>query len=128
MAGEANEVVFDSIRNDLAVVGLTLKELAGRVIDEEISSYPLFIASQEFIDLGKPIFDRDVVQVNWFYNVSFLEDFLKKGLIKPEKVSSFKRTWGDPTEKACVFVITEEGGQFIFVPFDPDGEALENEA
>lgn len=122
MQDEASELILDSIRNDMAIVGKSLHTLAQRVIEEEISDYPVFVASQEYVDIGKPIFDRDVIHVNWFFNVSFLEDFVKKGLIQAEKVNQFKRTYGDASQKACVFVITEDTGQFVFVPYDPDSE------
>ncbi|MDX2246239.1 MAG: hypothetical protein SF052_05665 [Bacteroidia bacterium] len=122
MNEDVSEIVLDSIRNDMAVIGKSLHILAQRVIEEEISDYPIFVASQEYLDIGKPIFDRDVVHVNWFFNISFLEDFLRKGLINSDKTHQFKRTFGDPLKKACVFVITEESGQFVFVPYDPDAE------
>ncbi|MEZ4826115.1 MAG: hypothetical protein R3C61_07450 [Bacteroidia bacterium] len=125
MNEEPGEIILESIRNDMAVVGRSLYTLAQRVIEEEISDYPIFIASQDYVDIGKPIFDRDVVQVNWFFNVSFLEDFVKKGLIQAERANQFKRTFNDPSRKACVFVISEDTGRFVFVPYDPDEEEEE---
>ena len=114
---ETNELILESIRNDVATVAKELKMVAGRVIDEGISDYPIFIASQEMINIGKPMFDRDSVQLNWFFSATILEDFVHKGLITRTKMADFQRTFGDPREKACVFVIVGEEGQFVFVPY-----------
>ncbi len=113
-------IILESLNNDIALVGEQLKEIAQRVIDEGISDYPVFIASQEMVDIGKPIFDRDEVSVNWFFNASILEDFVRRDLVKRENLGRFQRTFGDPAEKACIFVITGMDGQFVFVPYEQD--------
>ena len=112
------EILIESIKSDFKIIESHLKEITQRVIDESISTHPIFIASQEMVDIGRPILDRNEVQVNWFFNVSIMEDFVRKGLIQSNKTSEFKRTHGDPLEKACIFVIVGEEGQFLFVPYD----------
>ena len=112
------EILIESIKSDFKIIESHLKEITQRIIDESISTYPIFIASQEMVNIGSPILDRNEIQVNWFFNVSILEDFVRKGLIQADKTAEFKRTHGDPMEKACIFVIVGEEGQFIFVPYD----------
>lgn len=113
-------IILESLNNDIALIGEQLKEIAQRVMDEGISEYPVFVASQEIIDIGKPIFDRDEVSVNWFFNASILEDFVRRDLVKRENLGRFQRAFGDPAEKACIFVIANESGQFVFVPYQQD--------
>ncbi len=110
-------MITESLRSDIIEVGDKLKEVARLVIAEGISNHPLFIASQDYIELGKPLFDKDSFTLNWFFNATILEDFIKRNLIRRDKVEEFKRTYGDPAERACIFVVHEEQGQFIFVPY-----------
>ncbi len=113
-------MLLESIQNDVAQVSDSLRVIAQRVIEEGISEYPVFIAAQDWVDLGKPIFDRDSVQLNWFFSASILEDFVRKDIVKTDKVKDFQKAYGDPMERACVFVLTPEVQQFIFVPYDVD--------
>jgi hypothetical protein len=120
MKNELNPTILESIQNDVAQVGDSLRVIAQRVIEEGISEYPVFVAAQEWVDVGKPIFDRDAVQLNWFFSASILEDFVRKNLVKADRVKDFQRAFGDPSERACIFVITPDVQQFIFVPYDVD--------
>lgn len=115
------EILIESIRNDVALVGPHLKAISERVISEQISDFPVFVAAQSIVDVGKPIFDRDSVQLNWFFNASILEEFIRREIVKPDRVAAFKRAFGDPLETACIFVVTPENAQFVFVPFAQEG-------
>ena len=117
MEEQSFDLIFESLQNDVAQVSPTLKQIAETIIDEGISEYPVFVATQELIDVGKPIFDREEVQLNWFFNASILEDFQRKDIVKGENLLEFKRAYGDPKEKACIFVITPEMAHFVFVPY-----------
>lgn len=114
---EVKDPALESLRNDIAQVGPHLMEIAGRVIDEGISEFPVFVASFEMVDIGKPIFDRDVVQLNWFFNASILEDFVRKNIVKKENLNRFQRVYGNPKEEACIFMITPDEAKFVFVPY-----------
>jgi hypothetical protein len=109
--------VLESLQNDLEQVGPTLQKLAQMVISEEISEYPIFVAAHQMVEIGKPVFDLDDVQVNWFFSISTMEEILQKGILKSENLNRFRRTYSDPAEKACIFVITEELAQIVFVPY-----------
>lgn len=120
---EVSELILESIRNDVAQIGPQLKVISQRVIDEAISEYPIYVASQEVIDIGRAIFDRDSIDLNWFFTATILEDFVHRGLINRTKLREFQNTFGDPKETACIFVITETGeGHFVFVSYEVDGE------
>ncbi len=116
---QSGDPILESLQNDIFQVGVSLKEIAHKVLDEGISEFPIFVASQEMVELGKHIFDRDSIQLNWFYYASFIEEFIKKQLILQENLSQFKRIYNNPREIACIFVIShEEDARFVFVPYD----------
>jgi len=117
---QLDPLVLESVQNDVAQIGESLRIISQRVVEEGISEYPVYIASQEWVDLGKPIFDRDSVQLNWFFNASILEDFVQKKIVRGDRIKDFQRTYGDPLKRACVFIVTPEVQQFVFVPYDLD--------
>lgn len=117
MEGKDPNLILESIQNDMAIVGQDLKAIAGQVIDQGISEYPVFIASQQLLDLGKPIFDPETAGLNWFFRATILEDLVQRDIINKSKVNEFRKALGDPQLNACVLVVREEGTQVVFVPF-----------
>lgn len=109
--------ILESLRNDIAQIGEHLKEIAHRVIDEGISEYPVFVAAQQMVDIGRPIFDRDVYPINWFFNASILEDFVRKEIVQKSNLTRFKRAFDSPKDTACIFVVTDEEARFVFIPY-----------
>jgi len=120
MNPEIHPTILESVRNDVAQVGDDLKTIASQVIEEGISEYPIFVVAQELIGFGRQIFDRDEVSLNWFFYASLLEEFLKKEIISKEGVKEFQKVYDDPLKRACIFIITPEIAQFVFVPYDLD--------
>lgn len=112
------DIIIESLKSDVAQVAPTLKQVAETVIAEGISEYPVFVASQEFTPIGRPIFDQDELPLNWFFNATILEDFVKRKIVLGEKLREFQKAYGDPAERACIFVLTPEIGQFVFVPYE----------
>jgi len=112
------DIIIESLKSDVAQVAPTLKQVAETVIEEGISEYPVFIAAQEMVNIGKPIFDQDELPLNWFFSASILEDFMKREIVLGDKLQQFKKTYGDPKEKACIFVVTPEVAQFVFVTYE----------
>lgn len=127
METSLNPVILESVQNDVAQVGEALKVVAAKVIEEGISEFPVFVAAHEIIDIGRPVFDRDSVQLNWFFHVTILEDFIAREIVKRDRVKAFQDAFGNPMETACVFVVTPENGQFIFVPYDVDAVTRKEE-
>lgn len=125
MALENFDMILESVRNDVALIGKDLRVIAGKVIEESISEYPVFIAAQDFVDIGKQIFDRDSVQLNWYFYATILEDFTRREIVKADRIKDFQKTFGDPMERACIFVISEGMGQFVFVPYNLEGATKE---
>ncbi len=119
--------LLTTVKNDIRLLGQILRHLSYTVIKEEISQYPIYVAHNGDMDIGRPFIDRSLYHTNWWYNASHLEEFIKKGLIQKDKIDYFIETYGDPYERSCIFLASAEGGGFIFVPFpDQNDEELPN--
>ncbi len=112
-----NDTILESLHNDFEKVKESLRFVAKKIMDENISDFPIFVASYEWIEIGKPIFNREEIELNWFFFVSFVEEFEKRKLILRNKLKDFEATYGDAEEKACIFLITETEATFIFIPY-----------
>jgi hypothetical protein len=113
---------LNAIRNDMRIIGSTMRAFSMHVISEEISQFPVYIAYQDVVSLGKPFLSKEKDHLNWHYNVSILEEFVKRGVVMEEKLEDFLETFGDPEERACIFVVLPAEGGFVFVPYDIDEE------
>jgi hypothetical protein len=125
MSNENQEIspVLASIRNDIRMVGEVMQQFAQHVVNDEVSQYPIYVAYLEEVSLGRPFLSREQHHLGWNYNASILEEFVKKGVIDREKVPAFRETYGDPEERACIFVVLPQEGGFVFVPYELDLEA-----
>ena len=112
-----DQTILESLYVDFEKIKPLIKELSARIIQEEISEYPVFIASHQWVDIGKPIVNREEMELNWYFYVSVLEDFVRKKIIPQNNVNHFKNTYGDAEEKACMFTIIGTDANFIFIPY-----------
>lgn len=116
--------VLEALQNDVRIYADTIKEIANEIMSNEISNYPVFIAYQDQVELGKPIISRDLYGTNWHINASMLEELVKREIVKREKVDEFRNVYKDPQHYICFFVITQQEGSFVFVPY-PEEKANE---
>jgi hypothetical protein len=47
-----------------------------------------------------------------------MEEFVEKKIILPKNVEKFKVTYKNPETHCCIFLITANSAQFVFVPFE----------
>jgi hypothetical protein len=118
--------VLESIRTDIRMAGALMQNFSMHVINDEVSQFPIYVAYLDEVSLGRPFIKRESMQLNFNYNASILEEFVKRGVILREKVQEFKDTFGDPEERACIFVVLPQEGGFIFVPYDIAEDASTN--
>lgn len=109
--------LLESLKNDLHIYAETIREVANEIMANEISNYPIFVAYQDEIHLGKPIISRDLFGTNWNVNASLLEEFVSKGIVQQKKVDEFRDVYKDPQKYICFFVITKKEGSFVFAPY-----------
>jgi hypothetical protein len=106
---------FLALEKELIPYMDTLTRSADAILEKEISEYPILVIHQEHIELGIQVIDRERVKGNWSVNVSTLEEFAMKQLIKTDKIEDFQGVYKNPKEHLCLFVVSELGAQFIFI-------------
>jgi hypothetical protein len=84
--------------------------------DENVSNYPIFAAHQGELSIGIPIIEKSKSGGEWNINASTLEEFVTKNIIFSEHLEDFKKNFKNPDEYVCVFVLSELGATFNFLP------------
>ncbi|HEY0246243.1 MAG TPA: hypothetical protein VGC01_11815 [Mucilaginibacter sp.] len=113
----AAESPLISLERDLKIFDDSIREVATEIMMEGLSNYPIFIAHQHELQLGEVILDRHDLNSAWSIHASTLEEFLERGVIKKELRERFIDTYKNPNKFICVFVVTPEGANFVFVPY-----------
>jgi hypothetical protein len=111
------ESPLKSLEQDLKFYAESIKEVATEIMVEGISAYPLFIAHQHEVNVGELILDKDELNTNWTIQASTLEEFVEKGIIKPDKKENFIKNYKNAHQFMCLFVIVPEGANFVFYPY-----------
>jgi len=107
---------FDILKKELQSYIPVISQAADRILDNEISSYPIFIVHQQEVQLGIELVDMKKVEGNWSVNASTVEEFVQKGLIEEQNLKAFKKAFRDPQSYLCLFNVSELGANFIFLP------------
>ena len=114
---EKNErAKFEKLKQELAPYLKTLAKAAEVIEDQDVSQFPIFVVHQHTVDIGINIVDRDKVKGNWSVNASTLEEFTARQLLSPEKLDDFKLVYKNHPGELCLFLINEQGANFIFMP------------
>jgi len=106
-----------SLERDLKIYSESIHEVAIEIMVEGLSSYPIFIAYQHIVKMGELILDRDDLNMEWSINASTLEEFVEKGVIKKELQERFTKSYKNPHDFMCLFVIVPEGANFVYFPY-----------
>ena len=110
-----------TITQDFAVVAETLKEASYQIRKRGFSDYPIFpIGKDEDIPIGQLLIDKHEVATEWFYNATYIDEFIQRKLIDEDKVDAFKASYKDPDEFCCLFVIDGEFTRFVYIPYPID--------
>ena len=117
---ELNGKYLGTITKDFATVSDTLKEASYQIRKRQISDYPIFIFARKEIALGSMLINADELDLDWHVFASFLNDFVQKQLIMPEKTDDFMAAYKNPDEFCCLFVVDEEFTNFVFIPYPED--------
>lgn len=111
-----------SLKEDLEFYRTMMKEVAKDIISGGFSDYPIFVAHQYEASIGEIILDRKELGRSWTIHASTLEEFVEKGIIQKDRESLFRDNFKDAAKFACIFMITEKGGNFVFYPYDGEGK------
>ncbi len=106
-----------SLETDLKFFNESIHEVAIEIMVEGLSNYPIFIAHQHELKLGELILDRHDLHTEWSIHASTLEEFVEKGIIKEILKERFIKSYKNPNDFMCVFVVVPEGANFIYYPY-----------
>jgi hypothetical protein len=106
-----------SLERDLKFFNESIHEVAIEIMVEGLSRYPIFIAHQHELNLGELILDRRDLNTEWSIHASTLEEFVEKGVVKPELKERFIKSYKNPDDFICVFVVVPEGANFVYYPY-----------
>jgi hypothetical protein len=107
---------FLQLQDELKIYTKTLGEAADIIRDQDVSNYPIFVLHQYEMDMGLPVIDKEKNGGKWNINASTLEEFVSKNIIFDDKADDFIKAYKDPDQHICLFVLSELGANFIYLP------------
>lgn len=116
MTEDQRDEVLRTLHEDLDICKNLLWTVKEQILDNNISNYPIFVASGEVLDLGKLVVDKESMEINWYFMASHLEEFAIKQIIAEDKIDSFRKVYKEHLDELCIFVMTENSGDFVFLP------------
>lgn len=116
---ELNGKYLGTISQDFVKVADTLKE-ASYQIRKAGFEFPIFPISKEQLPIGQVLIPGGPMNLEWNYYASFLDEFLQRELVAPDKEEDFKNTYKDPDEFCCLFVVDQDFASFVYIPFPED--------
>lgn len=116
------DVKYLRFREEIKPYLRMLREASRMIRDQEISHYPIFVFHQQEIELGVSLVDKEGVSGNWSVNASTLEEFAARQLIEEEHLHGFRKHYRDPDTHFCLFVLSELGAEFVFIPQELTGD------
>ncbi len=116
MTEEERDEVLSLLHEDLDVSKNLLWTIKEQVQKSGISNYPIFVASDEVIDLGRIVIDKEQLGINRYFFASHLEEFAVKEIVAEDKIDAFREVYKEHKEELCIFVVSKESGDFVFLP------------
>jgi hypothetical protein len=104
------ERLLKRYRNKLAVAADTIR-------NENVSNYPIFVASKTAVEIGVMLFPQGQLPDDWIVTASSLEEFHVRKIIDTDKIDDFRDLFRERPDEICVFVFYTEGSsKFVFIP------------
>lgn len=110
------EEQFVQLSKDLAPYKELLGRAADTIMEQDVSSYPIFVVHQESVSIGIAVVQRAEGGSKWTIQASTLEELATRRIIGMDKVDDFRSVYKDPAEYLCLFLISKEGARFVFLP------------
>jgi hypothetical protein len=109
-----------TITSDFVKVANTLKEASYQIRKRGFSDYPIFPISKEEIPIGQLLVGKKELGTMWNYYITYVNEFIDRKLIDESKLEEFKKTYKDPDEFCCLFVVDKGFTNYLFVPYPID--------
>lgn len=110
---------YIQLEEELSPFKKTMARASDTILDQEVSKYPIFVVHQHELEIGVLLVSASEASA-WSIHASTLEEFVSKQIVEMEKVDDFREVFKDPKEYFCLFVLSELGANFIFLPAKDD--------
>lgn len=117
---EIDTKYLGTITADFVKVADTLKEASYQVRSRKFSDFPIFPISKTENPIGQQLIDKNQMGLDWHYNITYLDEFLQRLLIEEDRVEEFKKSYKDPDEFCCLFVMDGALTSFVYIPYPED--------
>lgn len=117
---DLDKKLIGKVTEDFIKVSENLKEASYQIRKREFSAFPVFVLTENTIELGNTLFQKADFSTIYEYKASFLEEFVDRELIGIESKELFKENYKDPEEFCCLFVIDGNFAGFIYIPYPID--------
>lgn len=115
---EQQAIVLAALQEEIQKYALWIGGAIQVIHQEGISNYPIVIAHKETqLGLGVPIIDRESNESLWSFAATTLEELVQRGVWAMERVDSFRNLYKEKTNSICVFILTKNQSQCVFLPF-----------
>ena len=116
---ELNGKYLGTISTDFVRVADSIKE-ASYQIRKAGFDYPVFPICKTDQVVGQLLLDKKDLRLERNYYASFLNEFVQREIVMPDKEEEFKKTYKDADEFCCLFVVDEEFTNFVYIPYPED--------
>lgn len=116
---ELNGKYLGTISQDFILLADNLKE-ASYQLRKQNFEFPIFPICKEEQPIGQLFVERDRAGNQWHYYISFLDEFVQRGLVEEDKKEQFMQAYKDPDEFCCLFVVDQSFTNFVFIPYPED--------
>lgn len=106
------------LEQNLAIYKESIREIALEILNHQVSKYPVFIASEREVAIGKLVIDKEELALEFSIYASTLEEFVARKIITENGLPQFKKAYKDPREFVCIFALLGDDAGFIFSSYD----------
>lgn len=117
---ELNRKLMGMVSQDFVRVCDQLKDASYQIRKRGFSDNPIFVITNEEMDLGVLLIGSTELSNRYNYRASYMQEFVDRKLIGEESVLLFTENYKNPEEYCCLFALIGDFSGFIFVPYPED--------
>jgi hypothetical protein len=117
---ELNRKLMGYVSQDFVRVSDQLKDASYQIRKRGFSENPIFVITNEEVDLGVLLIGSTEMTNRYNYRASYMQEFIDRKLIGEESADLFKENYKNPEEYCCLFALIGDFSGFIFVPYPED--------
>jgi hypothetical protein len=109
-----------TITSDFVKVSDILKDASYQVRSKGFSDFPIFPICKDMQPIGKIFIGKAEKDLDWNYFITYVDEFVQRGLVAEEALEEFTKAYKDPDEFCSLFVIDGAFTSFVFIPYPID--------